>query len=214
MQQYNVGATFERIAIAVAGPFPLSKRGNRYLLIALGYFTKWPEAYAIPSQEESTIAEGLVTNFFCRCGIPRELHSDQGRNFESRLLHEVLQRLGVIKTRTTPLHPQSDGMPERYIKTIEEHLRKVVASHQRDWDERLPLFLLACRTSTHDTTGLTAANLVFGRELGLPCNLLFGVPPDKELPTTDYAALCRSSTRHPQLCPATHEARPGHSQSL
>jgi hypothetical protein len=78
-------------------------------------------------------------------------------------------------------------MVERYIKTIEEHLRKVVASHQRDWDERLPLFLLAYRASTHDTTGLTPAKLMFGRELRLPCDLLFGVPPDKELPTTDYA---------------------------
>ncbi|PNF43660.1 hypothetical protein B7P43_G16174 [Cryptotermes secundus] len=101
----------------------------------MDYFTKWPEVYAIPNQEASTIAEVLVANFFCHFGIPRELHSDQGRNFESYLLKEVLQRLGVSKTRTTPLHPQSDGMVERYVKTIEEHLRKVVSSHQRDWDE-------------------------------------------------------------------------------
>ncbi|XP_033607654.1 uncharacterized protein LOC117282386 [Cryptotermes secundus] len=83
---------------------------------------------------------------------------------------------------------QSDGTVERYVKTIEEHLRKIVASHQRDWDERLPLFLLAYRASIHDTTGLTPASLVFGRELRLPCDLLFGVPPGKELPVTDYAA--------------------------
>jgi transposase InsO family protein len=99
----------------------------------MDYFTKWPEVYAIPNQEATTVAEALVTNFFCRFGIPRELHSDQGRNFESTILREILQRLGVAQTRTTPLHPQSDGMVERYIKTIEEHLRKVVASHQRDW---------------------------------------------------------------------------------
>jgi hypothetical protein len=79
-------------------------------------------------------------------------------------------------------------MVVRYIKTIEEHLRKVVASHQRDWDRRLHLFLLAYRASTHDTTGLTPASLVFGRELRLPCDLLIGMPPDKENPTTDYVA--------------------------
>jgi hypothetical protein len=77
-------------------------------------------------------------------------------------MQEVLQRLGVGKTRTTPLHPQSDGMAERYVKTIEEHLRKVVSTHQRNWDERLPIFLLAYRASTHDTTGMTPANMVFG----------------------------------------------------
>jgi hypothetical protein len=79
-------------------------------------------------------------------------------------------------------------MVERYVKTIEEHLRKVVTSNQRDWDEKLPLFLLAYSASTHDTTGLTPASLVFGRELRLPCNLLVGVPPDKEQPTSDYVA--------------------------
>jgi hypothetical protein len=79
-------------------------------------------------------------------------------------------------------------MVERYIKTVEEHLRKVVASHQRDWDERLSLFLLAYRASIHDTTGSTPACLVFGRELRLPCDLLFGAPLDKERPTTDHAA--------------------------
>jgi transposase InsO family protein len=100
------------------------------------YFTKWPEAYALPNQEASTVAENLVTNFFGRFSIPRKLHSDQGRKFESRLQQEILQRLGVSKTRTTPLHPQSDGMVERYKKTVEEHVRKVVASHQRDLDER------------------------------------------------------------------------------
>jgi transposase InsO family protein len=142
MQQYNVGAPFERIAIDVAGPFPGSDQGNRYLLIAMDYVTKWPEAYAIPNQEAATVAEALVTNFFCCFRVPRELHSDQGRNFQSPLMQEVLQRLGVNKTRTTPLHPQSDGMVERYIKTVEEHMRKVVTSHQRDWDARLPIFLL------------------------------------------------------------------------
>jgi hypothetical protein len=54
-------------------------------------------------------------------------------------------------------------MVERYVKTIEEHLRKVVSTYQRDWDERLPIFLLAYRASTHDTTGMTPANMVFGR---------------------------------------------------
>jgi hypothetical protein len=64
----------------------------------------------------------------------------------------------------------------------------VVSTHQRDWDERLPIFLLAYRASTHDTTGMTPANMVFGTEHRLPCDLLFGAPPDKEQSTTDYVA--------------------------
>jgi transposase InsO family protein len=105
-----------------------------------GIFLQVARSLRHSNQEASTLAEAL------------ELHSDQGRNFESRLLQEVLQHLGVSKTCTTPLHPQSDGMVECYIKTVEKHLRKVITTHQRDWDATLPIFPLAYRESTHDTT--------------------------------------------------------------
>jgi hypothetical protein len=63
MHHCNIGGLFKRIAIDAAGSFPLSDQGNRYLLITMDYFMKLPEAYAIPNQEVSTIAEALVTNF-------------------------------------------------------------------------------------------------------------------------------------------------------
>jgi len=59
-------------------------------------------------------------------------------------------------------------MVEHYMKTIEEHRRKVVSTHQWDWDERLSTFLLAYRASTHETTGVTPSSMVFGRELRCP----------------------------------------------
>jgi hypothetical protein len=62
--------------------FPESNRGNQYLLVAMDYFTKFPEVYAILNQEASTVADALVNNYFCRFGVTRELYSDQGRNFE------------------------------------------------------------------------------------------------------------------------------------
>jgi hypothetical protein len=188
MHQYNVGAPFERVAVDIAWPFPETDRGNRYFLVAMDYFTKWPEVYAIPNQEASTVVEVLVNNFFCRFGVPMELHSDQRRNFESRLVREVLERLGVRKTRTTLLNPQPDRMVERYVKTIDEHLRKVVSSNQTVWEERIPLFLMAYQLSIHETTGVTSAYMVFGRELRLPCHLMFGAPPDKGQSMMDYSA--------------------------
>ncbi|UYV74279.1 K02A2.6-like [Cordylochernes scorpioides] len=126
--------------------------GNKYLLVAMDYFTKWPEVYAIPNQEAATVARVLVDNLICRFGVPLELHSDQGRNFESGIFRELCQVLGIWKTRTTPLHPQSDGMVERFNKTMVEHLSKVVEQNQRDWDRRLPLFLMAYRAAIHETT--------------------------------------------------------------
>jgi transposase InsO family protein len=125
----------------------------------------WLKAYAIPNEEALTVAEVLVTNIFYCFGVPQELHSDQGCCFKSRMTQEALECLGVSKACTTPLHLQSDTVVDRYIKTVEEHLRKVIASHQKDWDARLPIFLLAYRTPIHDTVGLTLDSLVFGREI-------------------------------------------------
>ena len=124
MQQYNVGAPFERIAMDVAGPFPITDNGNKYVLVVMDYFSKWPEVYPIPNQEAKTIANVIVDNWISRFGVPMELHTDQGRNFESVVFQEVCQILGINKTRTTPLHPQSDGMVERFNGTLEEYLAK------------------------------------------------------------------------------------------
>ena len=94
--------------------------------------------------------------------------------------------LGIRKTRTTPCHPQSDGMVERFNKTMEEHLSKVVDEHQKDWDRHLPFLLMAYRAAVHDTTGQTPSKVVFGRDLRLPCDLVFGAPEQEQRETSNY----------------------------
>ncbi|XP_037813635.1 uncharacterized protein LOC119604837 [Lucilia sericata] len=180
LQQYNSGAPFERIAMDVAGPFPVSDAGNRYVLVVMDYFSKWPEVYAIPNQEAKTVVGVFVNNWICRYGVPLELHSDQGRNFEYAVFKEMCDLYGIRKTRTTPLHPQSDGMVERFNRTLEEYLRKVVSAHQKDWDEHIPKFLLAYRTAVHDSTSRTPAKIIFGTELKLPGDLEFGIKPSSK----------------------------------
>jgi len=122
MQVYNVGYPFERIATDIAGPFPETDQGNRYILVVGDYFSKWIEAYPLPNYEAVTVATALVENWISRFGVPLELHSDQGSNFESQVFGEVAKLLGLRKTRTTPLHPQSDGMVERFNKTTNKFL--------------------------------------------------------------------------------------------
>jgi hypothetical protein len=109
-------------------------------------------------------------------------------------MQEVLERLGVRKTRTTPLHLQSDGMFEHYVKTVKEHLRMVVSTHQRDWDGRLLVFLLTYRAATHETTSVTPASMVFERELHLPCDLMFRAPPDREVMQPTLSNNCMTFT--------------------
>ena len=127
----------ERIAIDIMGPLPVSKNGNQYLLVTMDYFSKWPEVYPLPNQEARTVAIVLVREFFCRFGIPMELHSDQGRNFESLLMKEVCAILGIHKTRTTPYYPRSDGMVERFNRTLAAQLSLFVNENHTDWDDPL-----------------------------------------------------------------------------
>ena len=79
----------ERIAIDVLGPLPITETGNKYILIIADYFTKWVEAYPMPNQEATTVAELLVREFISRFGVPLLIHSDQSRNFESELFAEM-----------------------------------------------------------------------------------------------------------------------------
>ncbi|CAI5671513.1 unnamed protein product [Oreochromis niloticus] len=149
----------------------------------------WPEAYAVPDQSAVTTARTLVDEMFTRFGVPEELHSDQGRNFESQVLGEVCRRLGVRKTRTTPLHPQSDGLVERFNRTLATQLAILTSQHQRDWDQHLPLVLWAYRTAVQESSQCTPAALMFGRELRTPVDLVFGAPPEPEIaggPEMDY----------------------------
>lgn len=138
MKLYNVGAPMERIALDIMGPLPMTKQGNRYILVIGDYFTKWTEAFAIPDQEAETVAKKLVHEFICRLGVLIQLHSDQGRNLESALFSEMAKLLGIQKTQTTALHPQSDGMIERFYKTVGNMLATLVEKDQKNWDEILP----------------------------------------------------------------------------
>lgn len=105
-----MGPPLERLAVDIMGLFPHTDKGKHYVLVAMDHFTKWPEAYAIPNEEVETVADALVEGVFARFGAAEVIHSDQGRNFESRVFSAMCDYLGMKKTRTIPLHPQSDGL--------------------------------------------------------------------------------------------------------
>lgn len=161
----------------ILGPLPTTSSGNRYLIVIVDCFTKWVEAFPLKNIRAKTVAGIFVNQFISRYGVPAEIHTDQGRNFESELFSELMQLLGVKKTRTTASHPQSDGQVERQHQTIINYLAKYISQDQRDWDQWIPMFLLAYRSSKHETTGMTPAELCFARDLRLPVDLIQESPP-------------------------------------
>jgi len=191
LQVYNVGAPFERVQMDVLGPLPLTISGNKYLLVVVDCFTKWVEAFPLKNIRAKTVAETFLNQVVSRHGVPLEVHTDQGRNFESRVFHELSSALGIKKTRASALHPQSDGQVERQHQTILNYLAKFVSENQKDWDRWIPMCLLAYRSSKHEITGVTPAELYFARDLRLPMDLLRGNPPGKREPSTTIDCINR-----------------------
>jgi len=140
------------------------------------------------NQEACTVAEILVREVVCHFGVPLLIHSNQGRNFQSVLFAEMCWLLGIKKTRTTPYHPQSDRMVERFNRTLEAQLSKFADHNQKDWDLHIPFLLMAYRSAIHGTTSCSPVKLMMGRELTLPIDLIFGRPEEEPPQTvTDYA---------------------------
>ena len=139
MQVTRSGYPMERIAVDILGELPETEQGNKYILVVSDYFTKWTESYPMPNMEAVTVARLMIEQMICRFGIPRKIHSDQGRQFESQLFSEMCRLLQIEKTRTTPYHPESDGMVERFNRTLCGMLSAYVAENHRDWDIHLTI---------------------------------------------------------------------------
>ena len=185
LQTIKAGYPLQVVAVDILGPLMESVAGKSYILVAGDYFTKWMEAYAIPNQEAVTVARKLVDQTFCRFSPPEQLHSDQGKQFESAVLHEVCNILGMKKTRTSPYHPQCDGLVERYNRTLLDMLATTTQTHPFDWEDQLPKVCMAYNTSVHASTGYTPFFLMFGRQARMPIDLMYGMgnEKEKEVPT-------------------------------
>ncbi len=173
LQHVVVGAPLERIAIDICGPFNETRHGNQYILVLCDYFTKWTEAYAIPNHTAHVVADKMVTEFVSRFGVPQQIHSDQGAEFESNLFQGLCDLLRITKTRTCPYRPQSDGLVERANRTLKQMLQCVVNDARDDWDDHLPYVMMAYRASIQESTNCSPNLLMLGRETNLPVDLMF-----------------------------------------
>ena len=182
-KQEFLGGPMLRMGMDLQGPFPTSQGGNRYILVIQDYFSKWIEMFAIPDKTARTVADLLVREVFTRYGVCKKLHSDQGREFDAALTHEVCQLWNVKKTRTSPFAPWSNGLVERSNRSIKDMLRLACnVTFRTDWDERLHFIRMTLNTSTHSTTGVSPYELWFARcdKARLPVDLLTGTPSQQE----------------------------------
>jgi len=130
----------------------------------------------------------MYDGFFAEFGLPRQLHSDLGKNFESKLFYELCLIAGINKSHTTAFHPQSDGQTERMNRTLLQMLKTTADDNPATWPHRLPTVMAAYRMTVHKTTGMTPNMAMLGREVMFPAALI-------ARPLRNHTALlCRSCT--------------------
>ena len=173
-----VGGAFDRVGVDII-KFPKSRSGKQYAVVFMDYLTKWPEVFATTDQTSPTIAKLLVEQVVSRHGVPSELLSDRGTAFLSKLMLDVYELMGIRKTNTTAYHPQTDGLVERFNRTLTGMLAKCVEGNGKDWDQHLQYVLFTYRSSLQHSTGDSPFYLLYGRDPLLPTDEALHVPMDQ-----------------------------------
>ena len=144
------------------------------VLVLTDHFTKRAHAYLCLNQSAKAVAQQLWNKFFCVYGFPERIHSDQGANFESSLIAEMLLVAGVQKSHTTPYHPMGNGAVERFNRTLESMIRALPPKAKHRWPQLLRSLTFSYNATVHETTGFAPFQLMFGRTPRLPVDLMFG----------------------------------------
>ena len=149
----------EMWAMDIMGPLAYTSGGKRYILVATDLFSRWVETVPLTDQSARTVAKAFIESVILRYGVPQTLLTDQGTNFESQLMKEICDLLGIRKVRTSTFHPRTDGQAERMNRTIKERIAAVGGC----WEEALPFVTFSINATVNSMTGFTPYQLVYGR---------------------------------------------------
>ena len=180
----------------VFGPLNRTKAGNKYTLVLMDYATKWPEAFALRNVTAETIVNCLI-EVTARIGVPQELLTDNGSNFMSKVMKKYCSMTGIKQIRSSPYHPQTDGMVERFNATLKRLLRKLTQNSEVEWDLCLSYVLWSYRRTIHKTTGFSPYQLLFGKQMRMPLDQMVrywqGKEENDESSVSEYIATLKAN---------------------
>jgi hypothetical protein len=180
LKPFQAGETWETVSIDITGPHPRSSRGYVFIVTLVDHFSKWGEAVPLRNHTAPVVAKALFDHVFCRFGMPRRILTDQGAEFESTLFQEFCRLMDIEKVRTTPYRPSTNGVVERFHRTLNAIIAKLVNEDQRNWCVILPTVLAAYRATPHESTGFSPNRVMFGKENCMPADLVIGQRPSDD----------------------------------
>ncbi len=150
------------------GPMLAAGRQHKYILCITDAFTKYAMVTAVENKEVETVAKAIFSEWFCKFGIPAQIHTDGGKEFVNKLSNELFTLLIVSHTKTTPAHPQCNAQVEVFNKTVKKYVASFVGDTTLDWENFLPALMLSYNTSYHSTIATTPFELLFGEKPRMP----------------------------------------------
>lgn len=167
----------------------LGRPTDRYqnILVVTDLFTKYAWAIPTPDQTALTTARALWAHVIQPFGCPETFHSDQGPNFESKLVKELCKVYGCRKTHTTPYHPQGNGACERFNQTLLSLLGTLEVEQHSQWVGHLLGLIQSYNNTVHSSTSYAPSFLMFGRHFRTPMDMMTGTAgPDNTNTTTEW----------------------------
>lgn len=140
-----------------------SKQRSVDALVMTDHFTKLAHAFPCTNQTAKQVAKKLWDHVFCVYGFPERVHTDQGANFESELVAELLKLSGVSKSHTTAYHPMGNGGTERFNRTLGNMLRSLSLKEKQKWPQQVQTLTFVYNATVYETTGYAPFQLMFGR---------------------------------------------------
>lgn len=177
---------FEQVVVDILGPLPTTEAGNKFVLLFMDVFTKWPEGVALPEVTASIVMDCFWAEVVSRHGVPRILSSDNGSQFRAKLVQDVCELLRIKKRYSTTYSPTSQGNVERMNKTLAERMAFFANAQQSDWDILLPTMLFSYRTAIQAAISDSPFRLVYGRDCVLPVDVRMNVRDVEYIDQLDY----------------------------
>ena len=155
---------FELIVMDHFGPLPETKQGNKLILLLVDHFSGWVEAIAVPDKSAETTAREIYHKLICRFGLPKKILSDQSTSFKNELMTELMKYLTIEQSLSSAYRPQTNGIVERFNRTLTAMLAKYCKNRQDTWDILLPSLIFSYNSSVNATTSMSPFSVIYGRE--------------------------------------------------
>lgn len=150
---------WQDLAIDLLGPLP----SGESVLVIVDYFSRYYEIEVMRSTTSEKVIECLE-KIFTTHGLPQSLRSDNGPQFRSEVFEQYLENNGIEHRKTTPLWPQANGEVERQNRSLLKRM-KIAQAEGKEWKTEVRKYLVAYRSTPHTTTGVSPAELLFGRKM-------------------------------------------------